>query len=487
MVSHHPEYVALVYGAMRFLFIVGDFCLLLWILDSYLLTDSCYQGVVNYQKLLSQLCAGLSDIALILPLAKDIAKLHPTPQVKEVIMAIYTNILRFLSRALRWYQNSTTKHILQIFATPPTLEYDDLLATIKDLSRSMIHTALVSGQVEQRAMHMTVMQQSSEQKQISANLVSVMTEISEIKRHVVCDQALIATARMPLSQPLTEINIGQLLIQLNETYLPPPSNILQASLFLARRNQRRFDQSPHFWLDGRVQRWNQSRESSLVIIEGTRKTRPNLRCFTAKAIALLQATEISVIWALKTSLQAADYQTFTIDVLKYLISQAIRCNKSIHNNAAMAARLAAYREAESEEDYINILLSVLEGIRLVYIMIDLEVLCRNAQASARESWPRAFLSMFSELSRRSVGTILRVVFISCESPLRQNDLFGQYRDHVVHVDNMNGSRALTHRSRNSQPAHAASGNTASVNLEAIGQDRNARVRPGRASRRRRRD
>lgn len=465
MVSHHPEYVALVYGAMRFLFV----------------------GVVNYQKLLSQLCAGLSEIALILPLAKDIAKLHPTPQVKEVIMAIYTNILRFLSRALLWYQNSTTKNIRWIFATPPALEYDDLLATIRELSRSMIHTALVSGQVEQRAMHMTIMQQSSEQKQISSNLVSVMTEISELKRHVVCDQALIATARVPLSQPLTEISIGQLLIQLSETYLPPPSNVLQASLFLAKRNQRRFDQSPHFWLDGRVQRWNQSRESSLVTIEGTRKTRPNLQCFTAKAIALLQATEISVIWALKTSLQAADCQTSTTDVLKYLISQAIRCNKSIHNDAAMVARLAAHREAESEEDYINILLSVLEGIPLVYIMIDLEVLCRNAQASARESWPRAFLSMFSELSRRSVGTILRVVLISCESLLRRNDLYGQYRDHVVHVDNMNGSRALTHRSRNSQQAHAASGNTTSVNLEAIGQDRNVRIRPGRASRRRRCD
>lgn len=251
-------------------------------------------------------------------------------------MAIYTNILRFLSRALRWYQNSRTKQIFQIFATPPALEYDDLLATINDLSRSMIHTALVSGHVEQRAMHMTVMQQSSEQKQISANLVSVMTEISELKRHIVCEQALTATARVPLSQPLTEINIGQLLTQNNEMSLPLPANVLQASLYLARRrNQRLFDQSPHFWLDAKVQSWNRSNQSSLVIIDGTRRTRPNLQCFAAKAIALLQGAEISVIWALRTSLQAADHQTSTVGVLKYLMSQAARCKKSIHSTCGI--------------------------------------------------------------------------------------------------------------------------------------------------------
>ncbi|KAL7957135.1 hypothetical protein V8C34DRAFT_191020 [Trichoderma compactum] len=431
LLSQQPKYSALAWGAMK--------CLLL--------------AVMDHQKILSQLCTGLNGIALTISRTEIIIRLYPTQQIKKVIVAIYAHILQFLLRVLRWYRESKMTHVLQAITRPTELRYGDLLATISSLSDAMSKMALDSSHAEQRDMHTRIAQILHEQKLTRESITELMTAVSDLKLSMVTEQGINASARIEFRQRLSEVQLMQLLSQLSVAGLPDPVKAFQLVLFVSRRQQLKSSiKGAAFWLDSRIQKWNKSKDSSLVIINGTWKARFHLQSFCAKSITILFDAKCPVIWALKAlnvDRTAADQaQVSTIDLLKYIISQAISTNKSIHTDAALVPRLMAHIDARSEEDWINILASVLQGISRLYIMIDVEVLSPDLVTLTEDFWPTAFLKMFSKLSARNIGTIVKVALISYGSPLLKGPFKKDCQDLVVSVGGVRQTRASVARARN---------------------------------------
>ncbi|TRX92246.1 hypothetical protein FHL15_006861 [Xylaria flabelliformis] len=260
-----------------------------------------FKGVVNHQKLLTQLCTGLSNIANILPRAALIMRLYATTHVRRVIVAIYTNVLKFLLRALSWYQESKVMHIIHAITRPAGLQYNDLLATILSLSSRMTENALASSHAEQRDMHTDLSTLVHWKSYIEKKVDELMSHLLEVKKCVFTEQAINSSARLDMSQKLSEIQLSQFLQHVSALDLPEPVKAFQASLFISRRRQARpSNRGPPFWLDTRVQRWNNSKVSSLIILDGTTKTRANLQHFCVSSINLLRDSKLPVIWALKS-------------------------------------------------------------------------------------------------------------------------------------------------------------------------------------------
>ncbi|UKZ81380.1 hypothetical protein TrVFT333_009152 [Trichoderma virens FT-333] len=416
LLPQQPEYSTLAYGAMKFLLL----------------------AVMNHHKLLSQLCAGLNGIAHIISRTQLIIRLYPTQQIRQVIVAIYVHILKFLLRALNWYRESKITHMLQAIKRPTELRYGDLLATISSLSDTMSKIALDSSHAEQRDMHVCVAQIMHEQKLTRENITNLITAVSDIKISMVTEQGINASARIEFRQRLSEVQLMQLLSQLSVDGLPDPVKAFQLLLFMSKRRQpKSSSKGAAFWLDSRIQKWNKGKESSLVIINGTWKTRFELQSFCAESIAILRDAKCPVIWAMKalnTNKSAGgQVHVSTIDLLKYIISQAVSVNKSIHTDAALIPRLMAHIDTKSEEDWITILASVLQGIPLLYIIIDVEVLGQSSGTLTEDFWPAAFLRMFSELSARNIGTVVKVALVSYGSPLLKNPLRKDCQDLIVSV------------------------------------------------------
>ncbi|KAL6694522.1 hypothetical protein J3F84DRAFT_395546 [Trichoderma pleuroticola] len=431
LVAQQPEYSTLAYGAMKFLLL----------------------AVMNHQKLLSQLCAGLNGIAHVISRTQLITQLYPTQQIRQVIVAIYVHILKFLLRALRWYRESRMTHMLQAITRPTKLRYDDLLATISSLSDTMSKIALDSSHAEQRDMHACIAQIMHEQKLTRENITELITAVSDMKLSIVTEQGITASARIEFRQRLSEVQLVQLLSRLSIAVLPDPIKAFQLLLFMSKKRQPKASiKGEAFWLDPRIQKWNKGKDSSLVIINGTWKTRFHLQSFCAKSIAILVDAKCPVIWALKAfnvDKTAADQaQVSTIDLLKYIISQAVSVNKNIHTDAALVPRLMAHMDAKAEEDWINILASVLQGIPRLYIIIDVEVLGQNLGTLTKDFWPAAFLKMFSELSARKIGTVVKVALISYGSPLLKGPFIKDCQDLVVSVGGVRQTRASVARARN---------------------------------------
>ncbi|RFU71955.1 nacht domain [Trichoderma arundinaceum] len=231
-----------------------------------------------------------------------------------------------------------------------------------------------------------------------------------MRKSMAAEQVISASARIEFRQKLSEVQICQLISQLSVAALPDPIKAFQLLLFMSNRRQpKSSNRGAAFWLDPKVQKWNKCKESSLVIISGTWKTRFYLQDCCAKSIVTLRDAKCPAIWALKSlnvDHVAGQVHVSTIDLLKYIISQAISINKDIHTDAALIPCLTAHLRAESEEEWIGILASVLQGIPFLYIMIDVEVLSKTLGTLTNDFWPAAFIKMISKLSARNIGTIL---------------------------------------------------------------------------------
>ncbi|KAI0899362.1 hypothetical protein F4806DRAFT_492357 [Annulohypoxylon nitens] len=388
-VSHHPEYTALAWGAMKFLLV----------------------GVVNHQKLINKLSSGLSRVAGILPRADVIRRLYPTPQVKHLIISIYAHILKFLLRAFKWYQESKLKHAIHAITRPAELLFDDITDEIHMLSRDLTIMALTSSHAEQRDVHTVVQGLSHGQNQIRGSVDRLISDIKTMQTSMAASQAIAAASRIQFHQQLSEIQSSQFLDYLASNPLPDPTKAFRESLFFSNRDrQRPSKQGPAFWLDNKIQQWNCSVDSSLVAVKGTRKMRSHIRNFCVQSIAALREAKVPVIWALKTMVanRTSTEEVSTIGLLKYLISQAILVNKRLQNDMALSPHLGAYRAVETEKEWVNMLASVIEGIPLLYIIIDVEVLCQSREGLS-EFWPSGLLKMLSDLSARNTKTIVRLI------------------------------------------------------------------------------
>lgn len=422
---------------------------------------------MDHENLLSQLCEGLNGIAHIISSTEINVLLYPTQQIKQIVYEIYSHILEFLLRVLRWYRESKIAHVRQALTRSMEHRYGDLLATISSLFDTMSKVALDSSHAEQRDMHRCITQimleqklaresiteLRTEQKLTRANITELTTAVSCLKLSMVTEQSINASARIEIRQKLSEVQLLQLLGQLSVPGLPEPIKAFQLLLFMSKKRQPKSSvKGAAFWLDTKIQKWNKGKDSSLVIINGTWKTRLDLQNFCAESIAILLDAKCPVIWVLKAlnvDRTATDQaQVSTIDLLKYIISQAILVNKNIHTDAALIPRLMAYLDAKSEDDLMNILASILQGIPRLYIIIDVEVLGQNLGTLTEDFWPAAFLRMFSELSTRSIGTIVKVVLISYGSPLLKGPFIKDCQDLVVSVGEGRQTRASAARARN---------------------------------------
>jgi hypothetical protein len=387
--------------------------------------------------------------------------LYPTDQIKRAIVAMYAYILRFLLRALRWYQESKPMHILHAITRPPELRYDDLLKKISSLAHNITEIALLSSHAEQRDLHAKIKEHLSGQKVMQAKIEQLTFLVLQMKESMDIEQAINASARIEVRQSLSDIQLVQFLDFLSVAALPDPAKSFQALLFM--RNKRRLKPSRNefpFWLAPRMQSWNRSKLSSLIMINGTHKLRFQIKDFCTNSISVLQNSEIPVIWAMKalepeeirntgpkeTTKKGSGYKVSTIEILKYLVSQAIRLNKSIHTDAALAPRLKAYLGATTEEEWFRILASILQGIPLLYIIIDVEVLDHSlAELAESFSWPSAFLKIFHELKERDINTVIKVALVSYGSPLFRKHMSNESKEMVMSVGGTRFARALAKR------------------------------------------
>ncbi|KEZ40094.1 hypothetical protein SAPIO_CDS9108 [Scedosporium apiospermum] len=125
MVQHHPEYVALGWGAMKMVLVSAQ----------------------NHEATICAISKALSQIADKLPQVELATVLYPTEMMREAVGKLYANLLRFFIRAHEWCEEGRLRHLLHSITRPVELRYKDLLDDIDYTSRHISQLASAGTQV----------------------------------------------------------------------------------------------------------------------------------------------------------------------------------------------------------------------------------------------------------------------------------------------------------------------------------------------------
>jgi hypothetical protein len=127
LAQHHPEYVSLAWGAIKFVLM----------------------GVVNHSELLTKFATAFSEIGEALNSALCSARLYGTADMQTHISELYLQIMRFLEKAVKWYSQNTFKRVVSSMGRPWALSWKDnvdnihaSVAKVKDKSQTAMYAEL---------------------------------------------------------------------------------------------------------------------------------------------------------------------------------------------------------------------------------------------------------------------------------------------------------------------------------------------------------
>ena len=146
------------------------------------------------------------------------------------------------------------------------------------------------------------------------------------------------------------------------------------------------------------------------MVQGTCLHRHETKDFATDIVSLLRTIEIPVIWVLWARDDGNPSWRSPVDVLKQLVLQVLQINSTLLNEQSPALNASRFQCATTEEQWFELLASVLVGLPQIYIVVDAGVL--SQEFSSQASWPTAFLKLFDSLVNNRTKTIVKVVLVS---------------------------------------------------------------------------
>ncbi|CAI7619089.1 unnamed protein product [Penicillium pancosmium] len=393
LVQHHPEYVSLAWGIMKLLF----------------------GAIIEHKKIGSIIANGVLDIADALPRAKLASTLYPTDTVRTLVATLYAHIIRFLLRALEWYEEGSLKRAYHSVMKPAPLRYNDILDDIHRMNTQIAAHATAGSQAEQRDMYQELVAMKGivksgneantrEQKALQQKLQVVANLVSKLKIDIHSDQALAKFERGQIHKTLTSVHSTQLLQVISNQCIIDH----KASLEMARnlRNRRRFSKvklSP-FWNSTTMGNWNRSPSSLLIIVKVPFSDRKSAQDFCTNSIEQLLDSKIASFWVLKTQ----DDSHPIIPTLKSLINQAATFISQTPVGSDLAQGLDGFHHAQLEEHYIHLLADILNRLKIVYIIVQLEAI----EAIYSSQFTLCLQQLIDRLASLGAPTVVRILVLS---------------------------------------------------------------------------
>ncbi|KAH0044110.1 hypothetical protein KCU78_g480, partial [Aureobasidium melanogenum] len=129
--QHHPEYVSLAWGAIKFVLM----------------------GIINHGELLHKFAQAFNEIGDALYLATCSASIYGTTNIEVTMSQLYLQIMRFLSKAVEWYAKNPIRRMLSAIANPWELKYKDCLEKIRSCVAKVNDHSVVATWARLRVLH----------------------------------------------------------------------------------------------------------------------------------------------------------------------------------------------------------------------------------------------------------------------------------------------------------------------------------------------
>lgn len=132
--NHHPEYVSLAWGAMKFLFM----------------------SVLAHEELLAEISKAIANLGDVLPRTELHSILYPTARMREAVALLYAKIIEFIVQAIKWCKKGKLRHAFTAIAHPFELKFKAITDEITLRSRRVDDLASAASKAEIRDLHLKI-------------------------------------------------------------------------------------------------------------------------------------------------------------------------------------------------------------------------------------------------------------------------------------------------------------------------------------------
>lgn len=378
LAQHHPEYVSLAWGTVKCLFVL----------------------VLNHEELIVQLSKAMSKIADVLPRVDFQIELYRTDLMVRHVEDLYVEIIAFFDRASKWYRDGKVMHMLKSFTNPYSLRFKDLVDRIDERTRRIDSLAATLAQAELKQMHVLLASSKKSQEETHKLLV-------EVKQIMITNHAVTSSRLIDTYESTRQIQFAQMIDVASRNALPEP---LQSLRYYQSMRKRRQAQSTIDFkhVTTPLQDWATSKESSLLLIQGSLPTRLMVQDLVADIIELVKSANVAIAWALKAD-NALEPSERPIHVIKHLVMQILQHNSSAVSRISADFNAAMLQSARTEADWFGILKIALSGLSKTFLVLHMDAL---GPLGGDLTWLTGFCQLLVNFIKDNKDIVLKVAIVN---------------------------------------------------------------------------
>ncbi|KAJ0115777.1 hypothetical protein J7T55_010600 [Diaporthe amygdali] len=384
--QHHPEYVSLAWGAMKFLFI----------------------SVLNHEELLSEISKAIANLADVLPRTELHSILYPTARMQEAVSLLYAKIIEFVVKAIKWCKKGKARHAIAAIAHPFELKFKAIIDEITKRSRAVDELANAASKAEIRDLHFTVHQMSTSIAQLTETMAFHQ------QQQTIHNQSLLSLrAEQQHMFRMAQIEEFRRTVLLLDDTPDASQNFAFCKSMRTRRRQRLPTQLPMTALS-KLRAWVSDPSSSMILAQGQGIKTSSLDFAVDFSDAVLDR-DYPVIWALPGDIDSSQPTPSVIGILRSLISQLLELEYGQPQNGASSVALKHFKGKTNTRHWFEILERCISNFSRLFVIIDTSLVQNSLQEEVRGDEDFAlsdFTQSFSDIVTRSDKEGLKVVVIS---------------------------------------------------------------------------
>ncbi|CAN9304554.1 unnamed protein product [Alternaria sp. RS040] len=370
LAQHHPEYVALAWGAMKLVL----------------------TGVINRATLFERLSQALIDIANVLPRMHLSAELYPTKNMEAALSRLFKYIILFLRLCVRWYKKSSLGRVCSAIKTPFELDYQDSMEHIQECSKAVDDLANAGARVEVRDVHILTELQHAQVRELDSKLLKVLEKQENFDAKMV--QLLqVATSHKSVTERIgvdvCSISRTVYRIEFNgvmqffEPKVLPETALLKVQSFMRRDLTPSLPSPNEQTVRKEILGWALGRGSSLLVVQVGLRAQKQAKELATNVIKNLKLSSQCVFWNISLTSDSSDSDTMA-EVFRGIIFQALQQSDDLFSSFAEQLNLLKINAAHTEREWVDLICLLFSKIPKAFIVIETEALQKAYQQDS--SW-----------------------------------------------------------------------------------------------------
>ncbi|KAJ9633991.1 hypothetical protein H2204_006538 [Knufia peltigerae] len=399
-VQIHPEYSALAWGAVKFVLL----------------------GVIEHAKLFTEISEALVLVGKALAQADFNSKLYPTRFIRTAISSLYTYIIMFLRKAVKWYTMGRARRWVNAVFEPYDIGHKATVQKIQKCIASLKDTANDAAHAELRGV-------SQSQKYHQEKLELMDEEIREVRKELRIIGIKMASQEKALDNTLHHVSsshaINNRLLLLTEdgkvaTILDELGSAFDAigryhtCLALSRKRKS----WAHAYKESAlalsaIRRWASSTRSALLVVQSSPREEAKMKDLMVDVVRWAQEIGAPAIWILSGRHKGEDALLSSLGgIWKALTSQIIRQKSSVLHKVTADLTVSELKTQHAPTDWKALFFTAVTQIQNCIVVVEARDLFELIANNPSEV--TAFLQEFQAIveAANSRGSAVKVLVAS---------------------------------------------------------------------------